>query len=139
MELTINTPINNAFVFNANPYEDERGFFYRAFCDNELGKYIDGKTIKQINISKTNEKGAIRGLHYQHKPDQEIKLIRCIKGKVWDVIVDLRSDSSSFMQWYGVELEPENKNMIIVPEGCAHGFQVLEPGSELLYLHTAFL
>ncbi|MCR4343412.1 MAG: dTDP-4-dehydrorhamnose 3,5-epimerase, partial [Candidatus Scalindua sp.] len=88
--------------------------------------------------SKTKKQGAIRGMHFQYKPFAEMKLIRCLKGKVFDVAVDLRKHSSTYLSWYAEILSPENATMFIVPEGCAHGFQVLEPDSELLYLHTAF-
>ena len=82
--------------------------------------------------------GAVRGLHFQHPPHAEMKLVRCLKGKVWDVAVDLRAGSSTFMQWHAEEMSPKNSRMLVIPEGCAHGFQVLEKNSELLYLHTSF-
>jgi dTDP-4-dehydrorhamnose 3,5-epimerase len=82
--------------------------------------------------------GAVRGLHFQHAPHAEMKLVRCLKGKVWDVAVDLRPHSPSYKRWYAQELSPQSAHMMVIPEGFAHGFQVLEAGSELLYLHTAF-
>jgi dTDP-4-dehydrorhamnose 3,5-epimerase len=91
----------------------------------------------QINHSCTEAVGAVRGLHYQHAPHAEMKLVRCFKGKVWDVAVDLRPQSPSYKRWYAQELSPQNAHMMVIPEGFAHGFQVLEAGSELLYLHTA--
>lgn len=96
------------------------------------------RRIAQINISRTDTVGAIRGLHYQRPPDAELKLIRCLKGQVWDVAVDLRADSPTFLQWHGERLTRYNRRMLAVPEGCAHGFQVLEECSELIYIHTAF-
>jgi dTDP-4-dehydrorhamnose 3,5-epimerase len=81
--------------------------------------------------------GAVRGLHFQHAPHAEMKLVRCVKGRVWDVALDLRKGSPTFLQWHAQELTPNNSLMLIIPEGCAHGFQVLDPDSELLYLHTA--
>jgi dTDP-4-dehydrorhamnose 3,5-epimerase len=131
------TSISGVSLVQTAPYRDDRGHFYRAFCKNELFSIIGDRRIEQINISKTMAVGSIRGIHFQHAPHAETKLIRCIKGKVWDVAVDLRKASATYLQWHSVELSAENCNMLVVPEGCAHGFQVLEPESELLYLHTA--
>lgn len=122
---------------DATPVQDERGAFYRAFCDHELEALLRGKPIRQVNVSRTRAVGAIRGLHYQRPPKAEIKLVRCLRGRVWDVAVDLRQNSPTFLKWHAEELSGENHRMLVVPEGCAHGFQVLEPDSELLYLHTA--
>ena len=91
-----------------------------------------------MNFSLTEACGAIRGVHFQHPPYSEMKLVRCVKGRVWDVVVDLRADSSTFMEWHAEELSQHNARMMIIPEGCAHGFQALEIKSELLYLHTDF-
>lgn len=131
------TPINGAAIIETTKHADLRGEFLRAFCQEELSTIIGERQIVQINISKTHLSGAVRGMHYQRPPQAEMKLIRCIKGKVWDVLVDLRTGSSTFLQWYAEELSPDNARMMIIPEGCAHGFQTLEPDSELLYLHTA--
>jgi dTDP-4-dehydrorhamnose 3,5-epimerase len=131
------TAISGVTLVETAPYRDERGHFYRAFCNNELAPIIGSRTIEQINVSRTLSVGSIRGMHFQRSPHAEMKLIRCIKGKVWDVAVDLRKGSDTFLQWHAVELSGENCKMIVIPEGCAHGFQVLEPESELLYLHTA--
>lgn len=133
----IRNRIAGVSLIEANPYLDERGVFYRAFCRNELTLIIGNRQIEQINLSRTDMVGAIRGLHFQYPPHSEMKLIRCIKGKVWDVALDLREDSATYLQWYAAELSADNLNMLVIPEGCAHGFQVLEPESELLYLHTA--
>lgn len=141
MENLVNISIVNiagAAISHTDEYADSRGSFYRAYCENELAGIIGNRKICQVNISATKNKGTIRGLHYQLPPDHEMKLVRCIKGKVWDVIVDLREGSTTFLKWFATELDAEKKQMMIVPEGCAHGFQVLEDGSELLYLHTAF-
>jgi dTDP-4-dehydrorhamnose 3,5-epimerase len=91
----------------------------------------------QINVSRTNVPGTIRGLHFQRAPAAETKLVRCLRGKVFDVAVDLRPESKTYLQYHAEILEPTKKNMLVIPEGCAHGFQVLEGESELLYLHTA--
>jgi dTDP-4-dehydrorhamnose 3,5-epimerase len=130
------TFISGVTLVETTPYCDERGHFYRAFCSHELAPIIGSRKIEQINISRTALVGSIRGMHFQHAPHAETKLIRCIKGKVWDVAIDLRKGSNTFLQWHAVELSAENYNMFFIPEGCAHGFQVLEPESELLYLHT---
>ena len=100
-----------------------------------MGSWGD-RRIAQVNLSRTEEVGTIRGLHLQADPHSEAKLVRCLKGRVWDVAVDLRRDSSTYQQWHGLELSPLQGNALLIPEGCAHGFQVLEPGSELLYLHS---
>ena len=138
MKKICHSDIRGVAVCIADAFVDDRGSFYRAYCENELAEIIGDRKICQINISSTKRKGSIRGMHYQLPPDHEIKLVRCIKGKVWDVVVDLREGSSTFLEWFSAELDSEKKQMIIVPEGCAHGFQVLEDDSELLYLHTAF-
>lgn len=131
------TPISGVVVVATHPFQDRRGAFYRAFCDQALAPILRGRTIRQVNVSRTESVGAIRGLHFQHPPAAEMKFVRCLRGKVWDVAVDLRQGSPTFLQWHSQELAAENAHMLVIPEGCAHGFQVLEPGSELLYLHTA--
>ena len=100
-----------------------------------MGSWGD-RGIAQVNVSRTEAVGTIRGLHLQAEPHSEAKLVRCLRGRVWDVAVDLRHDSASYGQWHAVELSPEQGKALLIPEGCAHGFQVLEPGSELLYLHS---
>jgi dTDP-4-dehydrorhamnose 3,5-epimerase len=132
------TPIGGAFEIKMTPRMDERGEFTRIFCQEELQQIGHRKNIVQMNYSVNWDKGTIRGMHFQYPPFAETKIIRCLKGKVYDVLVDLRKDSASFMQWHAVVLSPGNFNMIYIPEGCAHGFQTQEEDSELLYLHTAF-
>jgi dTDP-4-dehydrorhamnose 3,5-epimerase len=131
------TPIAGLFLAKSEPRTDERGSFNRLYCQNELREAVGARQIVQINQSSTLTVGAIRGLHYQHEPYAEMKLVRCIKGKVWDVAVDLRAGSPTFLKWHAEELSAENAHMMVIPEGFAHGFQVLEENSELLYLHTA--
>lgn len=131
------TPIAGLLVVETMPYTDARGAFSRLFCDKELAPLISTRQIVQINHSRTTTVGAIRGLHFQHPPHAEMKLVRCLKGRVWDVAVDLRQHSPTFLHWHAEELTPENARMMVIPEGFGHGFQVLEPESELLYLHTA--
>src|SRR5262245_5988985 len=131
-------PIGGVAVVEMEPCRDNRGTFTRLFCPTELREIIGTRQIAQINRSHTNSVGAVRGLHYQRSPFAEIKLVSCLKGRVWDVAVDLRAGSRTFLQWHAEELTAQNYRMLVIPEGCAHGFQVLEPDSELLYLHTAF-
>ncbi len=134
----IKTPIAGAWIIEGKPIQDQRGAFSRLFCEQALQSMLDGKRIVQINHSITRGVGAIRGLHYQHTPYAEMKIVRCLKGRVFDVAIDLRQGSATFLKWISLELSPENGRAFIIPEGCAHGFQVLEEDSELLYLHTAF-
>lgn len=132
------TSISGLVVVETPPLIDRRGAFTRLYCEHELASLIGTRRIVQINHSRTATIGAVRGLHYQHLPHAEMKLVRCLKGRVWDVAVDLRHNSPTFLGWHAEELTPTNARMFVIPEGFAHGFQVLEPESELLYLHTAF-
>jgi dTDP-4-dehydrorhamnose 3,5-epimerase len=132
------TSIPGLVVVETIPYTDHRGVFARLYCEHELASLIGLRQIVQINYSRTATIGAVRGLHYQRQPHAEMKLVRCLKGRVWDVAVDLRRNSPTFLSWHAEELTPINTRMMVIPEGFAHGFQVLEPESELLYLHTAF-
>jgi dTDP-4-dehydrorhamnose 3,5-epimerase len=132
------TPIADLVVAESQAFKDERGAFVRLFCEQDLSSVVGHRKIVQINHSCTEAVGAVRGLHFQNSPHAEMKLVRCLKGKVWDVAVDLRPQSLSYKRWYAQELSPQNAYMMVIPEGFAHGFQVLEAGSELLYLHTAF-
>ena len=132
------TFINGVFVIGLELFEDERGWFTRTFCKDEFKKINHDKEWVQINHSFTKEKGTIRGLHFQLPPNGEIKLVRCISGKIFDVVVDLRKGSPSFLKWFGVELSAENKKMIYIPEGCAHGFLTLSDDCEVIYHHSNF-
>ena len=131
------TSIKGVLEVETERVNDARGSFFRAFCDEELTDCLGDRRIQQVNVSQTNTAGAIRGLHFQRPPAAEMKLIRCLKGRVWDVALDLRAGSSTFLKWHAVELSEKNDMMLVVPEGYAHGFQVLDPESKLLYLHTA--
>ncbi len=131
------TTIPDLLVAETTPFRDARGSFARLFCERELAEVIGHRRIVQINHSCTTQVGAVRGLHFQYPPHAEMKLVRCLRGRVWDVAVDLRSNSPTFLRWHAEELSPANFRMLIIPEGFAHGFQVLEADSELLYLHTA--
>ena len=131
------TPIAGLFVAETTLHTDERGAFGRMFCRDSLAPALSGREIVQINQSRTVMPGTVRGMHFQHAPHAEMKLVRCLRGRVWDVAVDLRAGSDTFLHWHAETLDGDNARMMIIPEGCAHGFQVLEPDSELLYLHTA--
>ena len=130
--------IPGAAVVEAIPFLDQRGSFARLYCERELSDILGNRKIVQINASMTKTVGAVRGLHFQHSPKAEMKLVRCIRGLVFDVLVDLRRESPTFKKWHAEEMSPENAKMMVIPEGCAHGFQVLFPDSEMLYLHTEF-
>jgi dTDP-4-dehydrorhamnose 3,5-epimerase len=132
------TSIAGVTLVETTPHTDHRGAFARLYCEHQLAPVIGNRRIVQINHSRTSAVGAIRGLHFQRPPRAEMKLVRCLKGKIWDVAVDLRADSPTFLKWHAEELTPGNSKMLAIAEGFAHGFQVLEPYSELLYLHTAF-
>ncbi len=132
------TGIVGAVVVEGRPHTDHRGAFSRLFCEQALAEVIGLRRMVQINHSRTSAIGAVRGMHFQHPPHAEMKLVRCIRGRVWDVVVDLRAGSPTFLRWHAEELSPDTSRMLVVPEGCAHGFQVLEADSELLYLHSAF-
>lgn len=131
------TPIDGVVVVETTEHVDCRGKFFRAYCHAELAEIIGLRNIEQINISQTHTVGTVRGMHYQLPPQAEMKLIRCLRGKVWDVAVDLRPESATYLQWHAEELSALSSKMLVIPEGCAHGFQVFEEDSELLYLHTA--
>jgi dTDP-4-dehydrorhamnose 3,5-epimerase len=133
----MDTILDGVKVIEAATLQDERGEFSRIFCDQELQGVLKEKKIKQINRSMTRKIGAVRGMHFQNSPNAEMKIVRCLKGSVFDVAVDLRKDSPTFLKWFGIELSPLKNIALLIPEGCAHGFQVLEEDSELLYLHTA--
>lgn len=132
------TDLADVRVVESDSILDHRGAFSRFYCEKELGEIIGDRRIVQINFSRTSATGTVRGLHFQYPPHAEMKLVRCIRGRVWDVAVDLRKGSPTFLQWHAEELTPDNNYMMVIPEGCAHGFQALEAESELLYLHTAF-
>lgn len=134
----LETPLPDLKVVQSSPHNDARGAFTRLFCARELLPLLGQRQIVQINHSRTRRLGAVRGLHYQNPPHAEMKMIRCLHGRVWDVAVDLRADSPTFLKWFAQELSPADTKMMVIPEGFAHGFQVIEPDSELLYLHTEF-
>jgi dTDP-4-dehydrorhamnose 3,5-epimerase len=120
------------------PSADHRGAFLNAFRAQEpsFGQAWGDRPIAQVNLSRTEVVGTVRGLHVQAPPHSEAKLVRCVRGRVWDLAVDLRPGSATFGRWHAVELSPGSSNALLIPESCAHGFQVLEASSELLYLHS---
>ena len=132
------TPLMGSYIIELNPYKDERGWFARTYCKNEFETIGHDKEWVQLNHSFTKHKGTVRGMHYQLPPFSEIKMVRCIAGAVYDVIVDLRKDSETFLKWFGADLSAENKKMIYIPEGFAHGFQALTDDCELIYHHSQF-
>lgn len=138
-KLTITkTPFEGLYVVDTDAFVDHRGAFARWFCEGELAEIIGDRHIKNVNFSRTVKKGSIRGMHFQKPPHAEMKLIRCIRGKILDVVVDIRKDSPTFLQHYSVELSAENMKLFVIPEGFAHGFQSLEDNSEIMYLVTEF-
>ena len=134
----IETGLSGAWLIEPEPISDERGFFARTWCRNEFSDKGLNPNLVQCNISYNKVQGTLRGMHYQKAPHAEAKLVRCTQGAVYDVIIDLRSDSNTFTQWYGVELTAENRNALYVPEGFAHGFISLKDDTEVLYQMSEF-
>ena len=132
------TSLKGSYLIDLQPYSDERGWFARFYCKDEFKQIGHDKEWVQLNHSVTFEKGALRGMHFQIAPCREIKMVRCVVGVVYDVIIDLRKDSETFLKWFGAELSAENKKMMYIPEGFAHGFQCLSQNCELIYHHTEF-
>lgn len=130
------TKLKGAYLIEPELIEDERGYFARGFCTREFEEIGLKPCIVQCNISSNKKKGTLRGMHYQKPPFCEVKMVRCFKGAVYDVIVDLRQDSPTFKQWLGFELNENNKNMLYIPEGFAHGFITLEDDT-MLYYHVS--
>lgn len=131
------TAIDGAFIVDLERREDERGFFARAFCHEEFVAAGLEPTVRQGNLSFNRHAGTLRGMHYQHSPHQETKLVRCTRGAVFDVIVDLRKDAPTYLAHVGVRLDADNHRALFVPKHCAHGFLTLEPESEVTYLVSA--
>ena len=130
--------LTGAYLIQLDKKIDERGFFARYYCEKEFAERQLEVRWVQMNTTLTSHKGTIRGLHFQREPMTEAKVVRCLNGAIWDVIVDLRSGSSTFGKWIAVELNAFNKSMIYVPKGFAHGFQTLADDTELLYMHSEF-
>lgn len=129
----IETELKGAFLIEIEPREDERGFFARAWCEEEFRAHGLNPQIRQCNISFNRYRGTLRGMHYQVAPYGEVKVVRCTAGAVYDVIIDLRPESPTYCRWTGVELSQSNRRMLYIPEGFAHGFQTLQDNTELFY------
>jgi dTDP-4-dehydrorhamnose 3,5-epimerase len=133
----LDTPINGLKVVERAPRGDSRGSLTRLFCAEELSAAHWHKPVAQINQTLTQKKGLIRGMHFQHPPHVEMKLVTCLHGSIWDVAVDLRAGSPTFLKWHAEELSATNHRALLIPEGFAHGFQTLTNDCELIYLHSA--
>jgi len=130
--------LEGAYLIDLEKREDERGFFARYYCEKEFESHgLETKWV-QMNTTLSNEKGTMRGLHFQREPMAESKIVRCLRGSIWDVIVDIRKNSSTFGKWISVELKENNRTMLFIPKGFAHGFQTLVDYTELLYMHSEF-
>lgn len=132
------TPLSDAYVVIQNPIGDHRGYFARAFCRKEFEEQGIPSSFDQCNTSFSRDAGTLRGLHYQVDPAPETKLMRCVRGAVYDMIVDMRPDSPTYLQHYGIELTQDNQKMLYVPPHFAHGFLTLEPDSQVYYLVGGF-
>lgn len=132
------TKLKGAFIIEVERIEDERGFFARAWCRNEFRPRGLESQWAQSNISFNWKKGTLRGMHFQVAPHEEVKLVRCTRGAIYDVIIDLRPNSPTYKQWIGVELTATNHRMLYVPKGFAHGYQTLENDSEVFYQASEF-
>lgn len=132
------TILKGSYEISLTPHGDSRGWFTRTYCKKEFEQIGHQKEWVQLNHSFSSQKGTVRGMHFQHAPFAEIKMLRCIAGAVYDVIIDLRQNSPTFLKWFGTELSAANKKMLYIPEGFAHGFQTLANDTELIYHHTEF-
>lgn len=132
------TKLDGAFLIDIEERTDERGFFARSWCQKEFEQYGLVPLVVQANISFNHKKGTVRGMHYQASPYEETKLVRCTRGAIYDVIVDLRKGSPTYCQWISAELTADNRRMLFVPEGYAHGFQTLTDATEVCYQVSQF-
>jgi dTDP-4-dehydrorhamnose 3,5-epimerase len=131
------TRLKGAFLVSPTRIADHRGYFGRGFCRDEFSRHGLNPNIAQLNIGFSHQKGTLRGLHYQVSPHEEAKFVRCTRGALFDVVVDLRRDSPTRGKWFGADLTPENGLMMYVPEGCAHGYQTLTDDTEMYYSTSA--
>jgi dTDP-4-dehydrorhamnose 3,5-epimerase len=132
------TKLLGAFVIEAERFEDERGFFARTWCQREFKAHGLNPRLVQCSISFNKKKGTLRGMHYQVAPFEEVKLVRCTKGAIYDVIIDLRPESPTFKRYIAIVLSADNRKMLYIPERCAHGFQTLEDNTEVFYQMSEF-
>lgn len=131
------TPLNDLLVLQRLPIGDNRGFLERLFCSSDLAPWFDGEKITQINHTLSVISGTIRGMHFQVPPHSEIKIVSCLRGEVFDVVVDLRAGSPTYLQWFSQILSEDNFTSLFIPKGFAHGFQTLTSNCELIYFHSA--
>ncbi len=134
----LDTPIQELKVIQRKILGDGRGYFERLFCAEELKQMTPANGCVQINHSLTEKRGTIRGMHFQHPPHAETKFVSCLRGSIFDIGVDLRQDSPTFLKWHGETLSAENHKTLVIPAGFAHGFQTLEDNCELVYISTEF-
>jgi len=132
------TGVVGAKVIDPAPHQDDRGRFMRAWCAREFAEHGVNFVPVQANMGLSTHKGTVRGMHFQNETAPEAKLVRCTKGAMFDVVLDLRPGSATYNQWYGTELSAENGRMLYVPEHCAHGYQTLEDGTEMYYMTSAY-
>lgn len=132
-----NTPIAGLKLVEIRQIADDRGSLARLFCRDELAAFGWSKPVAQVNHTVTLLRGTVRGMHFQYPPHAEMKLVSCLRGEVFDVAVDIREGSRTFLKWYGIRLSAENRRALLIPEGFAHGFQALADNAELLYCHSA--
>lgn len=133
-----NSPLKDLYIVNIKPFIDNRGEFSRLFCEEEFKKIGLNKKIVNVNYSKTLKKGDVRGMHYQESPYSETKIIKCNNGIIYDVAIDMRQNSKTYLQYFGIELSENNNRMLYVPEGFAHGYQALTDNAEIVYFNTQF-
>lgn len=132
------TELKGSFILEVNKLEDERGFFGRTFCRREFEQHGINPMVVQANVSFNKTKGILRGMHYQAHPYEETKLVRCVRGAIYDVIIDLRKNSPTYKKWFGIELKEASYKMLFVPEGFAHGFITLQDNTEVIYMVSQF-
>ncbi len=132
------TRLKGSYLIDLEPRNDLRGWFARTYCEKEFTNIGHHKHWVQINHSFTEKAGTVRGLHFQKSPFKEVKMVRCVNGAVYDIIVDLRNNSPNYLEWFGIELSNKNNKMLYIPEGFAHGFQSLVDNTEIIYHHSEF-
>ena len=133
-----NQKINGVYIIEPEPYEDERGMLRRHFCQSEFAKHDLLTDIKQTNISENKKKYTLRGFHYQYYPKGENKVISCVKGHIYDIVVDLRKKSKTYLKWQSFNISDENRISLYVPKGCANAFLTLEDNTRILYYHSEY-
>lgn len=130
--------LNGTYIIDADRHHDLRGYFARVWCEREYHQYGLNSKVVQSSVSYNEKKATLRGMHYQTPPSAEVKTVRCVRGALYDVVVDIRPHSKTFLNWMGVELTAENGRILYIPEGFAHGFQTLEQGTEIFYQMSEF-